>query len=60
MAEQETAKELKYRRHLECYVEQVFRVFDSGFVGTVVRPSKDIEIDLFTPCDPDEGSEGGE
>ena len=59
MAETETARDRKYRRHLECHVEQVFRLFDSGFVGHVVRPSKDIEIDLFTPCDPDEGGEGG-
>lgn len=59
MAEKQTAKDRKFRRHLECNVEQAFRLFDSGIVGHVVRPSKDIEIDLFTPCDPDEGGEGG-
>ena len=59
MSKQQTAKELKFRRHLECNVEQAFRLFDSGIVGHVVRPSKDIEIDLFTPCDPGVGGEGG-
>ena len=55
----ESTQQLKEQRHRQCRCEQAYRVFESGIVNPVIRPSKDIEIDLFTPCDPDEGGEGG-
>ena len=54
-----TAKTTGGSFYVASRVKHAPMLFDSGIVGHVVRPSKDIEIDLFTPCDPDEGGEGG-
>lgn len=54
-----TARALKDQRHRECYAEQVYRVFESGIVGSVIRPFEDLGDDLRTPGERDEGGEGG-
>ena len=55
----ESTQQLKEQRHRQCHCEQVYRVFDSGIVGTAMRVPDIFEANLGTPCDPDEGGEGG-